>query len=313
MGADTTHRAAVARTRVMSCAATVIVVAPSTPDGGATLARSAAHRLHQLEQRWSRFLAGSEISGLNTADGSPRSISGDTVRLLTALVRAWHATGGAFDPTLLGSLVELGYAASRDDENVRTSLPASIVARGAPDRILIDESAGVAQLPRGTAIDPGGLGKGLAADIVVEEALTQGAAGALVEIGGDVRVAGTPPTGDAWTISIAPAFDQGPARIVRLTDGGVATSSSRLRTWSSDGRRHHHIIDGRRLVSTDGDVVAATVIAGSAAWAEAFTKVAFVDGVSTALATYQERSLAASVTTTDGSIHDAPAWDAFVQ
>ncbi len=312
MAAEVGQRAAVARTRVMSCDATVMVLAaPSAPDDGAALARSGARRLAQLEQRWSRFLPNSEISSLNRSGGARCTVSGDTIRLTRELVRSWFATSGAFDPTLLGALVELGYAASRDDQTVRTSLPGAVAMRGEPGRILVDERLGVVQLPAGTALDPGGLGKGLAADVVTEELLASGATGALVEIGGDVRVAGTPPDGDAWTISVAPAFEGGRTRIVRLRDGGVATSSSRLRTWRRNGEIHHHLVDPNRLACTDGDVVAATVIAGSAAWAEAFTKVAFVEGISAALRVYADRGLAASVTSADASTHESDSWTAF--
>ena len=99
----------------------------------------------------------------------------------------------------------------------------------------------------------------------------------LVEIGGDIRVAGTPPSGDTWTISVAPMTPDGPPRIVQLADGGVATSSSRLRTWRRNGARQRHLVDPRTLRSADTGAVSCTVIAGSAAWAEAFTKIAFAD------------------------------------
>ena len=85
----------------------VVTGADSSSDA---LARWGIARLHQLEQRWSRFLPTSEISGLNRADGAARIATADTVRLVEALVQAWHATAGGFDPTLLGTLVELGYA-----------------------------------------------------------------------------------------------------------------------------------------------------------------------------------------------------------
>ena len=206
----------------MSCQATVVVTATAgTHDGGAMLAHRAVTRLHELEQRWSRFLPTSEISGLNLAGGEARIASSDTVRLVRALVEAWHATDGAFDPTLLGTLVELGYAASRDDATLRTSLAADTALRGRPGDILVDAASGWVRLPRGTVLDPGGLGKGLAADIVTEEIMTAGAGGVLVEIGGDIRVVGTPPTGDAWPIAIAALTAHEAPLVVELVDGGV--------------------------------------------------------------------------------------------
>ncbi len=308
MVADTVARTSTrAATRVMSCDASVVVVTDRTSPA---LATRAIERLHELEQRWSRFLPTSEISGLNAADGEPRIASCDTVRLVTALVQSWHATNGCFDPTLLGSLVELGYAASRDDATLRTSLGSSVAPQGRPDGILINPEVGSIQLPHGTALDAGGLGKGLAADIVVEELVAAGAVGALVEIGGDVRVSGVAPVGDAWTIAIAPV-DEDPPRFVELLDGGVATSTSRLRRWELEGEQHHHLLDPRTLRSADTDTVSCTVIAGSAAWAEAFTKVAFIDPIDAALDAFDHHGLAASITTADHRRHMSTVWKQF--
>jgi thiamine biosynthesis lipoprotein len=314
--ADTLQRAsAQATTRVMSCEATVLVTTSEPIDRdtsyASTMARQAVERLHQLEQRWSRFLPTSEISGLNAAGGEPRIASPDTVRLVTELVQAWHATSGAFDPTLLGTLVELGYAASRDDATLRTSLNPDVAPQGRPAEILVDADTGWVQLPHGTTLDPGGLGKGLAADIVVEELLDIGAAGALVEIGGDIRVAGRPPRGEAWTIAITPIGEGEEPRTVQLCDGGVATSTSRLRTWTDAGEQRHHLLDPQTLRSAQTDTVSCSVIAGSAAWAEAFTKIAFVEPIVTALECSDIHGLATSITTADHRRHDSHVWKEF--
>lgn len=311
MGADVRATPGRRSYRAMSCTAHAVVVA----DDPAALLDRVGHRLAELERRWSRFLDDSEISGLNRAGGMPRRCSQDTVTLVTALVRAWHATDGAFDPTLLASLVELGYVASRTDATRRTSLAAGAHAIGRPDRVRIDPATGIVHMPPGTTLDPGGLGKGLAADILVDELLDAGAVGALVEIGGDLRVAGDPPTGTAWPIEIRAAMG-GAGQVVQLVAGGVATSSSRRRTWDTPTGRRHHLLSPRTCRPTGDDlagctVIGCTVIAGTAAWAEAFTKVAFVEGCATALAAYDRLGLAARVTTGDGRTHHSQSWAEF--
>lgn len=283
----------------MSCRATVVV---TDADGGVSpqrLADLAVARLTELEQRWSRFLPTSELTALNDADGEPLVVSADTVELVTRLVQAWHLTDGAFDPTLLGTLVELGYAASRDDATVRTSLHPSVARRGRPEDVLVDPATGVVRLPAGTVLDPGGLGKGLAADIVTAELLAAGATGALVEIGGDLRAAGASPDGDGWLIDVDTATDD--QVLLRIADGAVATSTSRLRTWTAGGESRHHLIDPATLRPSTGTAVSCTVVAGSGAWAEAFTKVAFAHEPAAALEQFERRGLAASITVTDGA------------
>ena len=297
----------------MSCDATVAVTGTVGPASADELADRAVARLHQLEGRWSRFRSTSELSTLNAAGGAPAVVSSDTLELVMRLVQAWHLTDGDFDPTLLGALVELGYAASRDDATLRTSLAPSTGLRGRPEGVLIDTDAHVVQLPAGTVLDPGGLGKGLAADIVTGELLAQGATGALVEIGGDLRVRGEAPGCDAWIIAVDTAIAGDPC-VVRLVDGAVATSTTRLRTWDSDGEARHHLIDPTTLHPSRSATVSCTVVAGSGAWAEAFTKVAFARDPADALAAYESRGLAASVTAlTDGapSRSVTSAWESF--
>ena len=191
--------------RAMSCPVDVVVVGRS-----AMTAAGALTRIASFEAAWSRFRPDSEIARLNAASGTPVGVSAPTCRLVAALVEAWYLTDGAFDPTLLVPLVELGYAASRDDATLRTSLPTHGAQRGRPDRVLVDPTRSTVQLPTGTVLDPGGLGKGLAADLVVEELLASGASGALVSIGGDLRVAGEPPDGDAWT----PVWERRPNQVI---------------------------------------------------------------------------------------------------
>ncbi len=314
MGADTDRqRYARGDARVMSCDASVVVVSHEGPAAGSELARTAIARLFELEQRWSRFIATSEISGLNRAGGEARAVSSDTIRLVEGLVRAWHATDGSFDPTLLATIVELGYAASRDDATLRTSLPAGAGRRGRPDEILVDRADGWVRLPAGTVLDPGGLGKGLAADLVVAELLAAGADGTIVTVGGDLRVGGVPADGSAWTIGVARTNEGDAARHLRIVDGGVATSTTRFRTWHRDGFPRHHVLDPATLDSTVGDVVSCTVVAGTAAWAETFTKVPFVDGLGSGLDRLAELDLAASITTADGIHHTTPTWQEFEQ
>jgi thiamine biosynthesis lipoprotein len=281
----------------MSCSVTIIVTtdAPRATDG-AHLVRTAATRLNEIESRWSRFLPSSEITALNEAGGDPRCVSDDTVRLIESAVRAWHATSGAFDPTLLGTIVGLGYAASRDGAATATSLAAGTQPQGRPAEILVDRPSGIVRLPPGTTIDPGGIGKGLAADLVVDELIARGADGALVEIGGDIRMRGLPPAGTAWPIAIADRVD-----VVDIADGGIATSTPLRRTWMQDGRRRHHLIDPGTLQPSTADIVACTVIAGTAAWAEAFTKLPFVVGVDAAIDRYESLGLAGSITTSSGT------------
>lgn len=96
---------------VMGSAAHVLVVLdPDRSTASADhLLEAACKRLGQLEDRWSRFRPGSEISRLNRAEGAPVAVTADTLELLARCVHGWRATSGLFDPSVHDALVRLGY------------------------------------------------------------------------------------------------------------------------------------------------------------------------------------------------------------
>src|SRR5437870_1539317 len=136
------------------------------------------------------------------------------------------------------------------------------------DAHVIDVDGDRVRLPAGVGLDPGGIGKGLAADLVVAEALAAGAAGACVNLGGDLRVAGRPPEGPsaagktAWTVAVEHPASPEPLALLGLHDGAVATSTTLRRRWTAGGQERHHLIDPwTGSPSTSGLTPAAVVTA----------------------------------------------------
>src|SRR4051812_28924255 len=250
------------RFRAMGSDAHVIVV------GGRPAAlRRVRARIDQLEQRWSRFLDTSEVSALNRSAGTPIRVSPDTALLVRAAKDAMRISGGSFDPTVLGAMLRAGYDRSFGELDGTTT--ATTLALGG-DGIEVDGD--VVRLPAGTGFDPGGIGKGLAADLVVAEAMADGAAGICVNLGGDVRVTGEPPAGDAWTVAVVHPWSERPLVHVGLAEGAVATSTTLLRTWHVDGDRRHHIIDPATGAPSDTDLTLATVISAQGWTSEILAK-----------------------------------------
>src|SRR4051812_15281067 len=140
--------------------------------GSPALVTHARRRIAQLEQRWSRFRTDSEVSELNRRAGETMRVSPDTMLLVQRALDAIHLTGGLFDPTVLGAVIRAGYNRSFDPTVSFDRGGESNLTRGT---LAIDGDA--VRLPAGTGFDPGGLGKGLAADLVVRELLDGGADG----------------------------------------------------------------------------------------------------------------------------------------
>ena len=288
-------------------------------DGGSRLVDAAQERIEELESRWSRFRDGSDVARLNAAGGRPVPVHRDTVLLVRYLVAAQAATKRAFDPTLGPELARLGYRASRTDHRRTSSFHEHAVAGTSLEATRIDERFGEVQLPPRATLDPGGLGKGLAADLAAALLRREGADGACVSIGGDLRCTGRGPIGGHWTIGVADAHDRSrTVQVLRLGDGGVATSSVLAKQWTEAGAPRHHVLDpdtAQPLPPGDGAVIQVSAVAAEAVWAEVAATAALVRQCAAAgeLGSGEGSGrIAVRAVRADGSVDETEGWRDFV-
>ncbi len=273
--------------------------------GDERLLDHAVRRIEELEARWSRFRPTSEISTLNRAGGAPVEVSADTAVLVRRAVDAWTLSAGFVDCTELDAVIAAGYdrsfdeiPADRPSANARARMrPTVPVAPGD-----VDVQGHTVRLPPGVGFDPGGIGKGLAADLVSAEVLAAGGAGVCVNLGGDLRVRGGGPDGQGWTISIDHPQASSPLGLLGLADGAVATSTTLRRRWRIGGELHHHLIDPRTGTSADSGLALVTAVAAEAWIAEALAKAILVRGVPHPFDLVGGTGIEAVVVADDGSI-----------
>lgn len=282
--------------------------------GDPALADLAQREIERLEARWSRFLASSDISRLNAEAGHWVTVAPETVTLVRRAVQAHGLTEGRFDPTVLGDVIRAGYDRSFDvlvAAGDRTEAPTSHLHRGV-EGIEIDAAAGAVRLAPSTGFDPGGLGKGLAADLVATTIDAEGAAGALINIGGDLRAMGIGPAGDDWTVELDPAMTGTPVATVVLDQGAVATSTVLRRRWTVAGHDAHHLIDPSTGAPAATDVVSASVLAAQGWQAEVLAKTAIVAGIDDGLALIERLGADALLVDRHGGLHPTPGLHRFV-
>jgi len=273
--------------------------------GDESLLDLAGARIEDLESRWSRFRATSELEALNHLPDRRVILSRESFEIIELAVAASLSTKGAFDPTIYDAILDAGYtsdfeggldtpAASDGRDTNRTSLPLDTTsAKPAPgcSSIILDPIVRSVMLPEGVHLDLGGIGKGRAADLVAIELMQAGARGVCVSLGGDLRVIGEAPPIDgsalpadadespensvensaaisSWTIGV----QDSPGLVIALASGGVATSARTRRIWSSGGETRHHLIDPRSGEPSQGSGRSVTVIAKDATSAEVLAK-----------------------------------------
>lgn len=225
---------------------TAVLLVTSTQ--AAHRARSIADEvLADVDLACSRFRPDSELSRLNEARGQPVGISTMFAGLLAAALRAARVTGGDVDPTCGTALAAFGY--DRDFAQVQAAPPSKPVSTVGPVPgwrcVHLDPGTRRVWLEHGARLDLGATAKAWAADRCAERIADALGCGVLVSLGGDVAVAGPPPPGD-WQIRVtddhaAPSW--APGQTVAISSGGLATSSTTVRTWTLGGRQVHHIIN----------------------------------------------------------------------
>ena len=256
--------------RAMGTDAHIIVVG-GPPD----LPARAQARIEDLEQRWSRFIATSEVSALNDRAGEWVAVSPETQLLVERAIDGWRLSAGRVDPTVLGAVLRAGYDRSFEqlaDDHEPFLSPLLI---GCTD---IEVREGEVRLPRGTGFDPGGIGKGLAADLVAAELADGGADGVCINLGGDLRVRGSAPDGSPWTIAIEHPWSETPLALVGVREGAVATSTTLKRAWEVHGEPRHHLIDALTGEPSTTDLNLATVVTGDGWVAEVLAKAVLLRG-----------------------------------
>lgn len=233
-----------------------------------------ARRLFEdREARFSRFRPDSELSKVNARAGTWTGVSPDFLALLLLALDGAAESGGLFDPTVLPALNAAGY--DRDFVHLDTSSRAAD-AVSVPQESWreIEIEGDRVRLPQHLMLDFGGIAKGWTVDAATEMAL-DALPWALVEAGGDLRLAGDVP-GGGIDANVGGPFDPGSnVLLLRLSHGALATSSTAARTW---GPNLHHLIDPRTWRPAATGVVQATAWAPTCAEAEIRAKLALLAG-----------------------------------
>jgi thiamine biosynthesis lipoprotein len=239
----------------------------------------------EWESTLSRFRPDSELSRLNARAGTPVAVSPLLFEVVAAALAAARATGGAFDPTLLPDLVRLGYDRTFADLPVDSAARRNRAFGGGRWRgIRLDRARRTILLPPDTALDLGGIAKGMAVDAALEELTIPTA---LVDAGGDLAVRGAPPGRRSWRLAV-----EGSREPVALRRGALATSGSTRRRWLQDGVVRHHLIDPRTGEPAVSGVLSATVAAATCRQAEVAATAAFVLGPAEGAALLERHGLA---------------------
>lgn len=272
-------------TRAMACEFSVILN-PGQHEQ-VLVAGEALELVHQIETWLSIYQPDSDISVLNrtAADGSVH-VAHSLFELLRLAVDLYEKTDRAFD-IASGSQIRL-WRECRKAQRIPTpeELEHAVQRSGAHHLNLDGESRTIAFDIDGLSLDPGAIGKGYAldqartwlvnADRAPDSFLLHGGHSSLLAQGNHNGLPG-------WPVGIGnPLFTDRRLGTILLCDQAMSTSGSNIQFFRHQGQRYGHILDPRTARPVDG-MLSVTVLADSAAVADAVSTAFFVLGVENAL------------------------------
>jgi thiamine biosynthesis lipoprotein len=228
----------------------------------------------------STYISKSEISKLNRATaGQWVDLTPRMNLVMQAAFDVWQESQGAFDVTI-GPLVNLwGFGPAEV-----VALPSIEAQRRAArwvgmHQLRLDHlNSKALKNADEVYVDMSALAKGLGVDEVADSFAARSCTDYMVDIGGEMRLAGRNAKGTPWRIGVerpvpgrpVPGRQSAIQKVLEVTDRAVATSGDYRNFRQVDGVRIDHVIDPRSGVPADNLVASVTVVHPQAMFADAY-------------------------------------------
>jgi thiamine biosynthesis lipoprotein len=235
---------------------------------------------HAYHASWTPW-ATSDLSRINDAirAGTEVVVPDSILPMLTASMALFEQSHGLFNPAI-GNLINLWQMHLHEDPDIHPP-DAQDIARMLQQNprmsdIQIDGNV-LQSSNRNVQLSLGAFAKGYAIDLSLDYLRSQGIENAVINAGGDLRVAGR--RGErAWRIGIRHPRADGVIAWLDATGGeSIFTSGDYERFYHYDGKRYHHILDPRTGYPAAG-TSSVTVIHDNAGTADAAATALFVAG-----------------------------------
>ncbi len=262
----------------------------------------------------------SELSTFNQFEAdSWFDLDPETFKVMAEAKRIGALTGGVLDVTV-GPLVNL-WGFGPDARPEKAPDEATIEAtreRTGLDKLHLQAPAKALKVHDKLYVDLSTIAKGYGVDAVAELLEAEGLHNYLVEIGGEMRVAGNKASGSPWRIAIEKpvSFERAVQDVISIGNNAVATSGDYRNYFEEDGIRYSHIIDPITGKPIQNNVVSTTVILPSCMTADGMATAFMVMGKEKALAlAAQENMPLLLITRENGEFKEytSPAFAPYLQ
>ena len=195
------------------------------------------------------------------------------IRHIISLARGVNAiSDGMYDVTVAPLTEAYGFAGGKAQQQPNID---SLLEFVGMEKVLIEEERIVKSDPR-LRLDFNSIAKGYTVDCIAAEIERLGIEEYMVEVGGEITCRGRNPKGGDWRIAVDSPYDgnMNPGEncqvIITMSDRSLATSGNYRRYYiDNEGRKIAHTIDPKTGESVITNLLSATVIAPTAAEADA--------------------------------------------
>ncbi|MCR4765061.1 MAG: FAD:protein FMN transferase [Bacteroidaceae bacterium] len=195
-----------------------------------------------------------------------------------------EATDGCFDITVAPLVNAWGFGFTDEVSPSDVKIDSLLQVVGWEKVQLTPEGKIVKQDPR-VMLDCSAIAKGYAVDVIADLLKSKGIKNYLVDIGGEVVVAGVNPSGNLWRVGVNKPEEDALSRnmnletILSISNRGIATSGNYRNFYYKDGMKFAHTIDPKSGRPIQHNILSATVIANNCITADAFSTAFMVMGL----------------------------------
>jgi thiamine biosynthesis lipoprotein len=259
------------------------------------LAAGIEQELAKINQLMSTYIQVSELSRFNNwASTEPFPVSGETIAVIQEAQRLGELSNGLLDVTV-GPLVNIwGFGPSNKPKSIPSPADIANAKKVVGYDKLIIEGNTLTKTEPSLYVDLSTIAKGYAVDRLAAILEEFGLNNYLVEIGGEMRLAGLKQSQEPWKIAIEKPemTTRSTQKIISVGNNAIATSGDYRNYYEEDGVRYSHLIDPKTGYPISHNLVSVTVIHPSSMTADGLATALNVMGTEKALALAEQEGLA---------------------
>jgi len=271
--------------QVMGCDMDISIVMPTImKDEARKIYAKILYDVQEYEKQFSRFLPESELSKVNKNSGTKTYITPHFTVIFQKAKELYTKTHSAFNPLL--QVKKLGYINTFSDIQQKNIV--DIIQKSSSntysypidfDSIILEqlENNWYITLQKNQQLDFGGFLKGYIAEEMAQKAIQyEGVTGVIINIGGDIFSMGYDENTEPFIMSIynpVTKKDISQNAGIILHNKALATSGNYKRVWQVGSEKRHHIVNPKTCTNPATDLVSASVVHSSGAFADALATV----------------------------------------